>query len=161
MYRRDWIDTWLQRLCAGFDAVVMLWQTSHVGAPINEWADVEADRAVRSEEALPELLTPRYSSLDIEIGGQLLRGGLRAYAMSGASAVAVERLRATSGSAQMVEGCDMELHSMPPRLDDVAQAVSAGAVSDRRPAEISRTGREEHGCGVRLPFWLRVPLLVA
>ena len=81
VYRRDWIDTWLQRLCAGFDAVVMLWQTSHVGAPINEWADVEADRAVRSEEALPELLTPRYSSLDIEIGGQLLRGGLRAYAL--------------------------------------------------------------------------------
>ena len=150
VYRRDWIDTWLQRLCVGFDVVVMLWQTSHVGAPINEWADAEADRALMSKEALPELLAPRYSSLDIEIRGQLLRGGLRAYAMSGASAVAVERLRATSGSAQMVEGCDMELHPMPPRLDDVAQAVLLARcqIGDPRRflGRVARSMVAEFGC---------------
>ena len=33
VYRRDWLDTWAQRLQA-FEVVVFLWQTSHIGAPV-------------------------------------------------------------------------------------------------------------------------------
>jgi ribosomal protein S18 acetylase RimI-like enzyme len=126
VYRRDWLDDWLRRLLAGFDVVVLLWQTSHVGAPINEWADLEADRAVAAAEGLPILLEPSYASVDVEIEGQLLRGGLRAYALRGVMVSVVERLRASCGSTQVVEECDLELHRLPPRLDDLAQTVLAG-----------------------------------
>ena len=30
------------------DVALMLWQTSHVGAPTNEWADVEVAKAIEA-----------------------------------------------------------------------------------------------------------------
>ena len=45
-YADAWIGTWL-RLINRHEVVVFLWQTSHVGSPINEWADVLADSAAQ------------------------------------------------------------------------------------------------------------------
>ena len=39
-----WLDT-------RQEVVVFLWQTSHVGAPANEWADVLAGEAMASEQS--------------------------------------------------------------------------------------------------------------
>ena len=41
---REIVDDWWRELAA-FEVVVFLWQTSHAGEPVNEWADKEADAA--------------------------------------------------------------------------------------------------------------------
>ena len=79
----------MQQLAA-FEAVVFVWQTSHVGAPVNEWADVAADEAAAAglEERAPTLLQATYASLELERGdGQLVSGGARATAQEAASKI--------------------------------------------------------------------------
>ena len=92
-YRRDWLDSWLQDLQA-FEAVVLMWQTSHVGAPVNEYADQQAGAAAQAalEEELPPLHAARYASLELVEGGGLMAGGARASATKAAQREAVRRL---------------------------------------------------------------------
>ena len=45
MLLAEWADEWWGELLQ-FEAVVFLWQTSHVDEPINDWADEWADKAV-------------------------------------------------------------------------------------------------------------------
>ena len=49
-YGCEWLDA-LDQLVARHEVVVFLWQTSHVGAPVNEWADVLAGEAMNREQA--------------------------------------------------------------------------------------------------------------
>lgn len=44
----------LDALDAEHEVVVMIWQTSHVGAIVNEWADVEAGEALMDESMMDE-----------------------------------------------------------------------------------------------------------
>ena len=46
-----WIET-LSALCDRLEVVVMIWQSSHCGEPVNEWADIAAD-AVREAIEVP------------------------------------------------------------------------------------------------------------
>ena len=151
-YRRDWLDTWRQQLQA-FEVVVFLWQTSHVGAPVNEWADQAAGVAALAglEEAEPVLLAVEYASLELEqADGQLTRGGPRAAAAAAAQREAERRLAVGSGSAQMVEECDLELPRLPERLVNVAEAVLCGRaqIGDARRfcGRVARRMAAELGC---------------
>jgi len=49
-YAAAWLDT-LDQLVAKEEVMVFLWQTSHVGAPANEWADVLAGEAMANEQS--------------------------------------------------------------------------------------------------------------
>lgn len=128
IYRRDWLDTWWRQL-QRFEAVVFLWQTSHVGAPVNEWADQAAAEAALAGlgERTPELLAVEYASLELEqADGQLIRGGPRATATAAAQLEVERRLAVGCGSVQMVEACDLDLPRLPDRLVTVAEAVMCG-----------------------------------
>ena len=46
-YRREWLDTW-ERWLHDFETVVFVWQTSHVGASINDWPDELAAEVAES-----------------------------------------------------------------------------------------------------------------
>ena len=50
MERSCWIRS-IEQLVARQEVVVFLWQTSQVGAPANEWADVLAGEAMAKEQA--------------------------------------------------------------------------------------------------------------
>ena len=128
IFRRDWLDTWWRQL-QKFEVVVFLWQTSHVGAPVNEWADRAAAEAALAGrvERMPELLAVEYASLEIEqADGQLIRGGPRATASAAAQREVERRLAVGCGSVQMVEACDLELPRLPERLVTVAETVLCG-----------------------------------
>ena len=62
-YAAQWLDT-LDQLVARHELVAFYWQTSHVGSPVNEWADIEATKALssRPRHAVP-LLPMRCCSL--------------------------------------------------------------------------------------------------
>ena len=45
---RGLLETWEARL-ADKEVLICVWQTSHAGAPINDWADAEASDALRDE----------------------------------------------------------------------------------------------------------------
>ena len=157
-FRRDWLDTWWRQLQV-LEAVVFVWQTSHVGAPVNEWADRAADEAAqaRLKEAEPELLLPSYASLELEqgwcsdeAGGQLIRGGPRVTATAAAQREVERRLAVGCGSVQMVEACDLELPRLPERLVAVAEAVLCGRaqIGDARRCcgRVARRMTAEMGC---------------
>ena len=152
IFRRDWLDEWWRAL-QSFESVAFVWQTSHVGAPVNEWADRVADGAAQSglTEALPAMAAASYTSLEVlQADGQLVRGGVRAVVAEAAQREAVARLRAASGSAQQVERCDLELGRMPERLVEVAEAVLCGRaqVGDARRfcGRVARRMLQLEGC---------------
>ena len=151
-FRRDWLDTWWQQLQA-FEVVVFVWQTSHVGAPVNEWADAAAAEAARAglDEEAPRLLPAGYASLELEqVDGQLIRGGPRATAAAAAQREVERRLAVGSGSVQMVEECDLELPRLPERLVVVAEAVLCGRaqIGDARRCcgRVARRMAADMGC---------------
>ena len=75
-----------------------MWQTSHAGAPSNEWADVGADEAVESgdvDDVSIETIT--YASVEwTGADGQLLPKGVRAWASKLLQRESLKRLAATS-----------------------------------------------------------------
>ena len=152
IYRRDWLDTWWRQL-QRFEVVVFLWQTSHVGAPVNEWADQAAAEAALAGlgERMPELLAVEYASLELEqADGQLIRGGPRAAAAAAAQREVERRLAVGCGSVQMVETCDLELPRLAERLVTVAEAVLCGRaqIGDARRfcGRLARRMAAELGC---------------
>ena len=152
IYRRDWLDTWWRQL-QSFEVVVFLWQTSHVGAPVNEWADQAAAEAALAGlgERMPELLAVEYASLELEqADGQLIRGGPRAAAAAAAQREVERRLAVGCGSVQMVETCDLELPRLAERLVTVAEAVLCGRaqIGDARRfcGRLARRMAAELGC---------------
>ena len=82
---------------------------AHIGAPVNEWADLAAAEAARTAgEAMPELRAAGYASLEVQHpDNQLIsggpNGGPREVAAAAARREVVRRLEAASGSVQMVE----------------------------------------------------------
>ena len=151
IYRRDWLDSWAQDL-QQFETVVFVWQTSHVGAPVNEFADVEAGKAVRAglTEERPDLRPARYASLELTRAGEIVSGGVRTVVAAAAQEEAVRRLQTTCGSAQTLAQGDLELAVMPDRLDRQAENVMCGRCQLGDPrryhSQVARQMAKEHGC---------------
>ena len=152
VFRRDWLDAWWRSL-QSFEVVVFVWQTSHVGAPVNEWADVAAGEAATSglAETVPDLTAAGYASLEVlRADGQLVRRGLRREVVEAGQREVVRRLAASGGAAQTVEACDLDLPRLPERLVEVAEAVLCGRaqVGDARRfcGRVARRMVAEMGC---------------
>ena len=78
-----------ERLRRRVAALVLLWQTSHVGEPVNEWVDVMCDKfGVDDDYPIPRGLV-EFSSMIFPDH----RGPAQAYAMSGMCRVVAQRLR--------------------------------------------------------------------
>jgi ribonuclease HI len=78
-----------ERLRRRVAALVLLWQTSHVGEPVNEWVDVMCDKfGVDDDYPIPRG-TVEFASMTFPNH----RGPAQAYAMSGMCRVVAQRLR--------------------------------------------------------------------
>ena len=122
--RARWLDSWWQAL-QRFDAVVFLWQTSHVGAPNNEWADILADLAMRAEEQ-QVWLSPSCTYASMEIAGA--PRGPRSWALPRARRTVNARLAETTSGTQFITEDDLELPRLPKGLDGIAEAVLSARV---------------------------------
>ena len=121
-----------ERLRRRVSALVLIWQTSHVGEPVNEWADMMCDKfgvnddypVPRGKIAFASIVFPDH------------RGPAQAYAMRGMSRVVAQRLRsrvhdaAGSGAAKPAVG------------EGVCRACHDG-----REATLTQRGRKEAGRG--------------
>ena len=171
VYRRDWMDTWMTWLHE-FEAVVFLWQTSHVGAPINEWADVEAGKATGAllPECMPKLLPETYGTLELAVGGpseglrdwRIVPRGVRPWATQLLTQEVIERLRVTSKRTQVRDKEDMDLPALPPMLEGMSEQLLAGRMQmgdERRKhcavakRHIEAAGGCPLGCGCSFTWW--------
>ena len=97
--RLDVLDQQLVR----HEAVVFLWQESHVGSPLNGWADAAADRA-REESILGvQLMAPTHFSMALAAP----RGGVLRWAKERRSLHVEARLRSCSKDTQFAEGNEL------------------------------------------------------
>jgi Ribonuclease HI len=135
-YGAELLDT-LEQLVARQEVVVFLWQTSHVGAPANEWADVLAGEAMAKEQADKgrRLAIPR---LPVRFCAQRPARPSRsvfAWASGLASEAVSERLQAFVGETALFDGeKHLKLGAMARGLGSTARAVCAQRLvaGDRR-----------------------------
>ena len=124
IYRRDWLDSWWAAL-QKFETVVFLWQTSHAGAPSNEWADVAADEAAGSfdvDDVSYEAAS--YTSVEwTQADGQLACKGVRAWAAPLLRAAARKRLEETATSTQVASSDDLVLPPLRPSRELLAEQL--------------------------------------
>ena len=167
-YRRDWLDTWALWLDE-FEAIAFVWQTSHVGAPINEWADAEAENAANADlpEELPDIQPARYASIEIAAGGEgsrrglIVRRGVRAWATEMLSKEVVVRLRRTSKITQMRGERDLALGRLSAPMEEAAEKLLGARLqlgdAKRYCSDIaSRMAKAfgcPFGCGCGFSWW--------
>ena len=99
----------LERAIARHECVVFIWQPSHTGAPVNEWADKGAARAVKDGEPTHVHRSPRtFESMRFPGARQGLRAWLRARCGTAAS----EWLRQSSQHTEFPKTGDMRLRRL-------------------------------------------------
>ena len=117
----EWLET-LVALLRRAEVVVMLWQTSHVGSPVNEWADAEAEAAARAEhvEAVPRLVR-RSCSLIYTVPKQ----SVSRWAMPLAMRVTDARLARTVVDTQLMDASDIKRIALSEPVQRTCDAVLA------------------------------------
>jgi hypothetical protein len=144
-YAAAWVEafaTLLQRQCV----IVFIWQRSHVGAPINEYADLLAEKAAHWPWVDVPKVPCKFSTL------RLLRPerSVRQWGARMADVAVVSRLKETSTHTQFWESGDFGLAPMPRLLEPLAQAVLAGRCQScdvgRWMGEDARRRARELGC---------------
>jgi len=154
-FLRAWADEWWEVLQC-FEAVVFLWQPSHVGhgqeEPVNEWADKFATRALTEgdEEVCATERPLTYASH--EVAG--VTRSIRSWAVAAAQRVAVEHVRGRVTRTQLREADDLELdllHGGGQRwrwavLGGRAQIGDERLFAARALVELSRGLVCPHGC---------------
>ena len=171
-YCDEYLDTWRQILEEN-DVALQLWQTSHVGDPTNEWADVEAGVAARAEAVLPVVLrTPRHFSMR---PSRPLRSW-QAFGRARMGRVVSERLLASVNESIVFEEGDIVIGELPIVETSALQGVLTNRcfLADwrRRRHPAAWTFLVEQGCqlcGVReavgtwshYSFFCTCPALVA
>ena len=170
-YRRDWLDTWDHWLHS-FEAVVFVWQTSHVGASINDWPDELAAEVAETGDIGGtgdiELQPGRYASLEVAaggvdtLGGQIVKVGVRQWALRLLTREALRRLRATSKLTQVRGHDDLDLPRLSPALEDTAEQLLSARLqlgdARRLRGATARALLEAaeycpFGCGCRFSWW--------
>lgn len=104
------------------EVVVMHWQTSHVGEPMNEWADVAAGEAAEADQVL-EVVRPQNDHVSM-IFPSTTRGS-RAWAGLRADAAVASRLRACSAHTVFRQEGDLRLGGLSSRAGQTLAAVRA------------------------------------
>jgi len=131
-YVGEWLEA-MMRLVARQEVVVFLWQTSHVGSAINEWADLLAGSAandcvdLRSSEVCPFTEVPRFeprsASMRLTAPGRSTHSWARGHAMRAVGS----KLAGMLVETQVRYDTDM----VPFRLPDEVQLVCDAVLSQR------------------------------
>ena len=157
-YAADWLDTLAQKL-RRFEAVAIVWQTSHVGAPCNDWVDRAADELAKSAEVVGIATEPcSFASVVFARPAQ----GLHAWASRWASQVSLGILQACCTATVWKRPGDLELPAVSDADEITLRAVRAhrAVVGDIKrhmgtwAAEAVRKLGCPHGCtGVRFDLF--------
>ena len=151
IYRRDWIDNWWDAL-QKFETVVFLWQTSHAGAPSNEWADVAADIAASSCDIDDvQFDAVKYATVEwLQADGQLVPRGIRDWATRLLQKAALKRLQETSASTQLASADDMALKPLKPSEELLAEEIRSARAqigdAKRFWGQASKVQAAAHAC---------------
>ena len=151
-YIAAWLDT-LDGLLVRQELVVFWWQTSHVGAPPNEWADVEATAAFQGDRLVVPRVAPTFFSLRPV---RPVRSWFAWASERGARAVS-GRLMEAVGETVMREPFDMDIGEVSDQASMAMRMVGAQRfhVGDRKrrlPKQVVRwlvdAGKETcvYGC---------------
>ena len=106
------------------EVVVFLWQKSHVGSPINEWADIKADAAAREEWVTPVVRLP--SSIGSLVYAMPRKSG-RAWAAPLAVSAVQRRLAAATSNSELRDEYDLP----PSTLDEATQRTCNAMLAER------------------------------
>ena len=119
-----WLAT-LEKLMRKCEAVVWIWQSSHVGEPCNEAADCAADAAAAAEGDAP---LPRLRCEFASVTFPMHRGAAFSWALPLAARATAARLRGTAArSLRHTEG----IHFPVPLLGEAAEDARLAIASDR------------------------------
>jgi ribonuclease HI len=111
-----------ERLRRRVSALVLLWQTSHVGEPVNEWADVMCDKfGVDDDYPIPRGKV-EFASLTFPDH----QGPAQAYAMDGMSRVVAQRLRSRVQDTILRDpGEHVQLLGITPEAQQICDEVAS------------------------------------
>ena len=139
-YVGSWYDT-LLRLLDRQEVVVFLWQTSHVGSPVNELADIIADDAAESLQTVP---VPRLPDTHCSMRPTRPRKSTREWAAPLAMRVVEERLRGALDTSLAHDEFDVP----PLTLTDQTQRLCEAVLCER--CQIGDPKRHRDGVRSRL-----------
>lgn len=152
-YVGEWLEA-LFRLWDRQEVVVLLWQNSHRGSPVNEWADLEASamgkRLGLGEETAVPRLPPKYYSVSYSRA----RRTATEWSVPLATGVVSRRLAGAVVQSELPEEADMPYVGYPEDVQRTCEAVlaqrSCYGDEKRRIGRAKRTvigdGRCPHGC---------------
>jgi ribonuclease HI len=111
-----------ERLRRRVAALVLIWQTSHVGEPVNEWADVTCDKfGIDDDYPIPRG-TVEFASLTFPDH----KGPAQAYAMDGMSRVVAQRLRSRVQDTILRDpGEHVQLLGITPEAQQICDEVAS------------------------------------
>ena len=116
----EWLEA-LFRLLDRQEVVVFLWQTSHVGSPMNEWADLEAAKAGNGPVVPVVRLPSEYYSMKFTMP----KKSTHEWAAPLACEVVGRRLREATDESQFHSEFDMPKLTLPDRTQRTCEAVLA------------------------------------
>ena len=164
-YASRWFEA-LDRLIQRMEVVVFLWQTSHVGSPVNEWADVLAEAAT-GDSAVAVVRGP---SRCAAAPYTMQRKSIRHWAGPLSERVVRSRLAETVCGTQRHGAADIPQVPLPDKVQRTCEAVAAQRScmgDERRRAGWARRVADKltvcpFGCkcgGVPCPYtWAHVQL---
>ena len=119
----EWLEA-LFRLLDRQEVVVMLWQTSHVGSPMNEWADLQAAQygGAHGSAAVPVVRLPTESASMLFT---MPRRSHHEWAAPLACDVVSRRLRGASDESQYHSEFDIPVLKLPDAVQRTCEAVLA------------------------------------
>ena len=128
-YVSSWLAT-LDALIARQELVMFWWQTSHVGAPPNEWADLEAGAAFQGQRLVVPRVTPTFFSMRPV---RPVRSWF-AWASERGARVVHERLLKAVGDTVLREPTDLDIGSVSDQASMAMRMVGAQRyhVGDRK-----------------------------
>ena len=152
-YVGEWLEA-LFRLWDRQEVVVFLWQNSHRGSPINEWADLEASAMGARLGPGQETAVPRLSSQYYSVSYSRARRTATEWSVPLATGVVSRRLAGAVTQSELPEEADMPHVGYPEDVQRTCEAVLAqrSCYGDerRRVGRAKRTvignGSCPHGC---------------
>ena len=146
-YGGEWLEE-LWRLIQRQRLVWFWWQTSHVGAPLNEWADLLADEA----KALPAVAVSRGPVTFASLRWAGARGGVHEWASRRASEVTSGWLASFMSETPARGEGEIRLKALPPRVFVWADRVLSARAHAGDDKWRRRAGRLCRDADVRCPF---------